>query len=208
MENQINMGSLNTQQIGQNPINQPTTVSEKHGVNYWKISTVVFAILLLVTIFFYFIKIRNQQETNIIDQKSSSTPTSVLLPSPTINQKENWIIYDKRSQFVLKYSPEYSIERESLSPRNYYSPVRGTYNVDIGDMGLTSTKGGIDIDFFDLKNVDQKKEFSFDGSNKNIISSSKIEGYKYQIDKVKVEMDTNAKPGYDKQGMIYKVDTG
>lgn len=41
MENQINMGDQNTQQIGQNPVNQSEAVQEKPKTNYFVIGAVV-----------------------------------------------------------------------------------------------------------------------------------------------------------------------
>ncbi len=45
MENQINIGDQNTQQIGQNPANQPVQISVEPKVNYWMISTLIFSVL-------------------------------------------------------------------------------------------------------------------------------------------------------------------
>lgn len=47
MENQINTGDENSQQIGQNPVGQSVQIPEKPRINYWKIST-----LILVLLFF------------------------------------------------------------------------------------------------------------------------------------------------------------
>lgn len=56
MENQINVGDQNTQQIEQNPTNQPSInpVSEKPKVNYWMISTILFCVLLVIGGLVYF----------------------------------------------------------------------------------------------------------------------------------------------------------
>jgi len=48
MENQINMGDQNIQQIGQNPVSQPIPTPEKPKFNYWMISTLILGALLLV----------------------------------------------------------------------------------------------------------------------------------------------------------------
>lgn len=48
MENQINVGDQNTQQIGQNPISQPPQVPEKQKINYWMISTLILATVLVI----------------------------------------------------------------------------------------------------------------------------------------------------------------
>jgi len=53
MENQINVGDQSTQQTGQNPVNQSPPVSEKPKVNYWIISTILFASLFFVILGIY-----------------------------------------------------------------------------------------------------------------------------------------------------------
>lgn len=56
MENQINVGDQNTQQIGQNPISQPTTIQEKQKVNYWVISIVIAIVAITLSagaVFFF-----------------------------------------------------------------------------------------------------------------------------------------------------------
>jgi len=45
MENQTNTGDQNSQQIGQNPVDQSVQIPEKPRINYWKISTLILALL-------------------------------------------------------------------------------------------------------------------------------------------------------------------
>lgn len=45
MENQINTGDQNSQQIGQNPVGQSVQIQEKPRINYWKISTLILTLL-------------------------------------------------------------------------------------------------------------------------------------------------------------------
>lgn len=47
MHNEIDIGNHNTQQIGENPMNQSTPVQEKPKINYWVMSTVVLVVLLV-----------------------------------------------------------------------------------------------------------------------------------------------------------------
>lgn len=49
MENQINIGDQNNQQIDQNPIDQPTMVPEKPKVNFWMISTLILFVILIAS---------------------------------------------------------------------------------------------------------------------------------------------------------------
>lgn len=52
MENQINVGDQNTQQIGQNPISQPVQIPEKPRVNNRPILTTIFGVPVLTYILF------------------------------------------------------------------------------------------------------------------------------------------------------------
>ncbi len=50
MENKVNVGDQNTQQIGQNPVSQPFSFPEKPKVNYWVTSKVVLTVMLVLTV--------------------------------------------------------------------------------------------------------------------------------------------------------------
>lgn len=50
MENQTNVGDQNTQQIGQNSIDQTILTPEKPKINHWMILTIVFMMLFLVAV--------------------------------------------------------------------------------------------------------------------------------------------------------------
>lgn len=47
MMNQVNIGNQNTQQVGQNPVNQPVFIPEKPKINYWMVSTLLLLVILL-----------------------------------------------------------------------------------------------------------------------------------------------------------------
>src|SRR3989344_8948572 len=49
MENQTNTSGQNSQQIGQNPVNQPVQISEKPKVNYWRIAIALLLVVLLIS---------------------------------------------------------------------------------------------------------------------------------------------------------------
>lgn len=89
MENQVNVGDQNTQQIGQNSINQPPPIPEKPRVNYWMISTVLFAFLFLGTLGWRVISPlqNNSGQKNIFP--SIQQPTSIpSTPTATSNNSE------------------------------------------------------------------------------------------------------------------------
>jgi len=76
MENQINDGSQNTQQIGQNPVNQPVLTSEKPKANYLLIGGIILACFVIFGFGGYYLgnQSSSSQQTNNLDQ-SQSTPT-------------------------------------------------------------------------------------------------------------------------------------
>lgn len=84
MENQINVGDQNTQQIGQNPISQPVTQQEKPKVNYWMISTIILSLVLVTFVGVFALNLRFQRRTA---ELPTATPTkspadsSLVVPS-------------------------------------------------------------------------------------------------------------------------------
>jgi len=79
MENQINVGDQNTQQIGQNPINQPPPVPEKPKINYWMISTIVLLVIMVMVGVVYFFIFKINYFTNHTQSKSA-------VPTATVNE--------------------------------------------------------------------------------------------------------------------------
>lgn len=77
MENQINVGDQNTQQIGQNPTNQPpiSPAPEKPKINYWMISTIVLLVVIILTSVVFFFKSSKQYKQT---QSTNIEPTSTL----------------------------------------------------------------------------------------------------------------------------------
>lgn len=67
MENQINVGDQNAQQIGQNINNQPVQIPEKSKVNYWMISTLILAVLFfgILSLYVFSLYKTNQSGSNI-----------------------------------------------------------------------------------------------------------------------------------------------
>lgn len=87
MENQINVGDQNAQQIGQNPINQLSVppVPEKPKLNYWMISTIILLVVIILTGVVLFFKSSKQskpiQNTNV-EPTSTFTTTN---ETPTLS---------------------------------------------------------------------------------------------------------------------------
>ena len=70
MENQMKVGDQNTQQIGQNPINQPIQIPKKSKINYWMVSTVLLFIVLLAGGGWFVLNSKNETSSQ---QKQSTT---------------------------------------------------------------------------------------------------------------------------------------
>lgn len=89
MENQINVGDQNTQQIGQNPINQPPVISvpEKSKINFWIIPTILLFVVLVVAILFYF-NFGGIAKKLVVKEPISPTDTIIISKSqkPTLKQ--------------------------------------------------------------------------------------------------------------------------
>lgn len=104
MQNQINVGDQNNQQIGQNPVNQPATIEEKPKINYWMISTVALVVVLVVISIFTFSLINNQKlisgtkitDTNLIPSAQPSTSTQA-------EQSIKWLNYTNEKYNFLKF---------------------------------------------------------------------------------------------------------
>ncbi|PIP32837.1 hypothetical protein COY59_03215 [Candidatus Gottesmanbacteria bacterium CG_4_10_14_0_8_um_filter_37_24] len=116
MENQINVGDQNTQQIGQNPINQPTEVQVKPKFNYWAVSTIVFAVLFMVMVGVFainYVKVKNNrtylpsptpevsQTPSVVKQQPTGVPTAI----PTTNLK----LEDFANKEMLGENDNYSV---------------------------------------------------------------------------------------------------
>jgi len=115
MENQINIGDQNNQQIGQNPISQPTEIKARPKVNYWIVSTVVFALLFLVTAGIFAVnysKIKNRQSYSpSIVSEISQSPTTANQPTsiPTAVPTTNFKLEDFANKELLGENDNYSV---------------------------------------------------------------------------------------------------
>lgn len=89
MENQVNVGDQNTQQIGQNPVNQPVITSEKPKTNYLLIGGVVLVSFVVFGFGGYYLgKQSNNTSTtlrnnNVPVVEETNTPTQSNYPTTT-----------------------------------------------------------------------------------------------------------------------------
>lgn len=107
MENQINIGDQNTQQIEQNLINQPPiqTVPEKPRFNYWMISIIiVFFALVVGGISYLFSQNRSYSKNRRLQQKVRKNPTSIpsIITEKSISAYILGIRNNKLTKFKLK----------------------------------------------------------------------------------------------------------
>ena len=116
MENQINVGDQNAQQVGQNPVSQPAEIQAKPKVNFWMISTLVFALLFLVTAAIFAVnysKVKNSQSylpstTPEISQTPTTInqqPTDIPITTPASNLK----LEDFTNKVLLGENDNYSV---------------------------------------------------------------------------------------------------
>ena len=119
MENQINIGDQNAQQIGQSPISQPTQIPEKTKINYVVIGLVVLICFVLFAFGGYYLgkqssnsqRYANNKQGQLtptgVSETNSPTSTVLISPSPTsIDQIEGWSNFESNPKGIsLKYPP-------------------------------------------------------------------------------------------------------
>ncbi len=87
MENQINVGGQNDQQVGQNPFNQPAQYQEKPKLNYLMIGLIVLFCFLIFGLGGYYLGTQTQNKPSssdsILPTRTVTSPT--LTPAPPTN---------------------------------------------------------------------------------------------------------------------------
>jgi hypothetical protein len=125
MENQINIGDQNAQQIGQNPISQTGPIPEKPKLNYWIMSVVTLVLLIVGFTGGYAYKSKSEKQppytsqptpSNYIYMQPTSKPTVTEQPSGT----SNWKAYTlKTVNLEFKLPPvfnSYGEMKEEIKP--------------------------------------------------------------------------------------------
>ncbi|MBU2592778.1 hypothetical protein KKD61_04975 [Patescibacteria group bacterium] len=110
MENQMNVGDQNTQQIGQNPINQPPLSPEKPKVNYLAMTGVILVCFVVFGFGGYYLgKQSPKSQTAVNDGQNQIFPTAtpqVNNPPPSntteLDPMANWKTY-KLSQLKMSF---------------------------------------------------------------------------------------------------------
>ena len=101
MQNQINMGDKNTQQIGQNDVNQPIDTPEKPRISYLMIGGVILTCLVVFGFGGYYLG----KQTSNTDLVSESNLTQVPSPAPSkgSDKTADWTSYDITTEPSLGY---------------------------------------------------------------------------------------------------------
>jgi len=104
MENQINVGNQNTQQMGQNPVNQPVFTPEKPKTNYLLIGGIVLACFVIFGFGGYYLgKQSSTYKSNLNNTQNqlsqtatpeSNSPTTVPTNQPVSTLPSDWSYKD------------------------------------------------------------------------------------------------------------------
>lgn len=116
MENQINVGNQNTQQIGQNLANQPVNIPEKPKANYLMIGGIILACFVVFGFGGYYLgkqssdspKLTYSDNTKITpsseEQQTTSPSTPILTSVTSAFNMSNWIESGSRMHgFTIKH---------------------------------------------------------------------------------------------------------
>ena len=151
MENQMNVGNQNTQQIGQNPANQPVNTSEKPQMNYLMVGGIVLACFVVFGFGAYYLgKHSSSLQLNNIGEQYLPSPTTtseagLLSPTPQVttnaSNTANWTTYtDTTFNVSIKYPDEWNYQGLApnfilFKPKNYQIPE----GVEAEAQGVTFT---------------------------------------------------------------------
>jgi len=80
MQSKINIGDQNSQQIGQNQINQPVTIEKKPKVNRWMVTTIILSVLIVIGITTFLVKNQQNKNTDNIGKTEQSTSLTSIKP--------------------------------------------------------------------------------------------------------------------------------
>lgn len=109
----MNVGNQNTQQIGQNPVNQPVMTQEKPKVNYLLVGGIVLACFVVFGFGGYYLgkqSINVQPSTTTTKNNNPQVIIPTNTPIPTQNPISAWKTYtDPNKIYEFKYPPNYSL---------------------------------------------------------------------------------------------------
>jgi len=157
MENQISVDDQNTQQIGQNPVNQPVQIPVKPKINYWMISSIVLAISLVLVGGMNYKILKNTSTPNDLQSitPSGTTPTdrtTQTLPT-TLPTEEVITVPEKNTLYLGTYNASDAIFLTDEEKQKYFDPgaVPKT-SPYIGELQMSGGGGYTPFDFKKLQN--------------------------------------------------------
>ena len=124
MENQINMGDQNTQQIGQNSVSQQVVTPEKPKINYFAISGVILFCLVVFGFGGYYLG-KQSFSTKTNGVQNQPTPSPVVAQ---VNSTSDWKTYTFQPiQLSLKVPSEFIVHTEEPNPGNDFTAYIQNY---------------------------------------------------------------------------------
>lgn len=150
MENQVNIDNQNSQQIGQNPIDQSTMIPKKPKINFWMISTLILFVILIAT-GIYAINIKNRRSDNLKTFTPTPTlynreipteaPTQELTKIPTIAESSMQIFRNENFGYEISYPKTWQKKDNIPAPCPDTAQVIGTGSVvDLSKGGFSQTQ--------------------------------------------------------------------
>ncbi|MCX7881089.1 MAG: hypothetical protein N2482_01070 [Patescibacteria group bacterium] len=176
MQKQINVGNQNTQQIGQNQIDQPVTIEKKPKVNYWMMATIILSVLIVISTTTFLVK--NQQNKNTDNIGKSEQSTSLISIKPGYKAYTN-----KVYGFSFEYPENFIFEPDisSSSPETSMIVMLEEYKL-FKDVSPSEKHTSVVIGYTEGVNQETCKtnSDSFNGFNR----FSKADPAKYKVKKI------------------------
>ena len=164
MENQMNVGNQNTQQIGQNPVSQPVLNPEKPKTNYLMIGGIILACFVLFGFGGYYLGKQSGKTQDLttdnysLPTKIPTTPTQPTYPSATPSTS------NKSTYSYGSFSFTYSKNWEFLSKKDNASfPLKDRLTFD--EEVIAVKKGDIYL-IVNISKADQLESGGIFGSDK------------------------------------------
>jgi hypothetical protein len=124
MENQVNIGNQNTQQIGQNPANQLVHNPEKPKINLWMITSLIFGFLILILVAM-FIRLRFNEKTTPIISGPEPTVIPTGIKDFRVGDQESYISFSTCDQWT-----QYVIDKKNLPRQLIHSCLSNQKTLD------------------------------------------------------------------------------
>ena len=139
MENQINAGVQNTQQIGQNSVDKSVKNAPRPKVNLWMYISLILLFLLIASVVSFSFILKNQKSV-----PGTTIPTSALSPTPTTTakiEKDNTDVSKETETVGASYGLFYPYS-DGVIINNSIPTIIG--KVDQSSQSYLSTKFGIE----------------------------------------------------------------